>query len=70
MTSFSFNSFPIESWEENDGWHSTGFDSSALGPFDSESEALAASVESAKASGAEEVFDEKTLPSNWANNEF
>jgi len=70
MTSFSFNSFPIESWKEEDGWYATGFDSSKLGPFDSEEEALANSIESAKKSGAEECFDEKTYPSNWNKDEF
>ena len=65
MTSFSFNSFPIESWKESDGWHSTGFDSSALGPFNSEEDAIAASVESAKESGAGEADDGKTYPANW-----
>lgn len=70
MTSFSFNSFPIESWEEQDGYHSTGFDSGNLGPFDSEDEALAACVESAKESGAEEAFDSKPELANWGENEF
>jgi hypothetical protein len=42
----------------------TGFDSSALGPFDSEEEALAASIESAKQSGAEEA-EESNYLSNW-----
>jgi hypothetical protein len=64
MTSFSFNNFPIETWEQLGAWYSTGFDSSALGPFDSEEEALAASIESAKQSGAEEA-EESNYLSNW-----
>jgi hypothetical protein len=65
MTSFEFNNFLVEAWEQLGAWYSTGFDSSQLGPFDSEEEAIAASIESAKKSGAEECEENKTYPSNW-----
>lgn len=62
MTEFNFNDFPIETWEQPDGWHSTGFDTRALGPFESEEEAIAASIESAKQAGAEESGQFVTYP--------